>query len=248
MSASTAERVSPRFSVARSHLQAIVRSLEPGERIPPERELASEWGMSRMTVRKAIESLQSKGLLNSRHGSGTFVTDPSITRELGLSSLSADLHARGLLPENLTMSFGTVAAEPRVARGLRLQSPQTVTRFVRLRSASGVPIALETTWIPAALVPRLSIADLDGSLLATLSSRFSLVAATVDTVVGATIASARIAELLDVEPGSACLAVGETHLLATGRPFMLTSSVYRGDRYQLRAGITAPAGRTQVQS
>ncbi len=83
----------------------MVAGLEFGDRIPSERDLAARWGVARMTARKAIETVTAEGWLERRRGSGTYVAQMPYAKTLGLSSFTADMRRRGLVPQHSSPRF-----------------------------------------------------------------------------------------------------------------------------------------------
>jgi GntR family transcriptional regulator len=123
--------------------------------LPPERDLAGEFGVSRITVRKAIDGLVSEGLLVRRHGSGTFVRGRVEKNFSKLTSFSEDMRARGRNPRSewLRRLNGTVT--PEEALTLRSSPGTPVFRFHRLRFADDAPMALEYATVVADCLPSL---------------------------------------------------------------------------------------------
>src|SRR5262249_61702035 len=125
-------------------------------RLPPERELASALGVSRMTVRQALDALARRGLVERGVGRGTFVraTRPELRLD-GPLGLTAELAAQGLRAEAQGLDAALEGAEVHVRR---------------LRSTGGRPLVLEDSWLPADRFPGLLERDLSGSLYALMRS------------------------------------------------------------------------------
>src|ERR1700749_306647 len=136
--------------------------LAPDDALPPERDLAEEFSVSRITVRKAIDGLVAEGLLNRRQGSGTFVSSRVEKNFSKLTSFTEDMIARGRVPTSswLRKSQGTVTPEKSLTMGLSPGTP--VYRFHRLRFADGAPMALEVCTIQAFCLP--SVEAVESSL------------------------------------------------------------------------------------
>ena len=133
--------------------------LGPDDALPPERDLASDFGVSRITVRKAIDGLVSEGLLVRRHGSGTFVRVRVEKNFSKLTSFSEDMRARGRTPRSvwLRRSEGTVT--PEEAMTLRSSPGTPVFRFHRIRYADDAPMALEYATVVADCLPSLEAVE-----------------------------------------------------------------------------------------
>ena len=116
--------------LVRDTLLELVGGLEIGAAIPPERRLAAQLGVSRPTLRMAIDELVREGLLLRRHGSGTYVAEPKIALPLTMTSFSEDMRQRGMEPGSRVLSFEEQNAGAKLGARLRL-SPATVSRILR---------------------------------------------------------------------------------------------------------------------
>ncbi|HXD25090.1 MAG TPA: GntR family transcriptional regulator, partial [Propionibacteriaceae bacterium] len=140
--------------------QAIERRvLGPDDALPPERDLAAELSVSRITVRKAIDGLVTEGLLVRRQGSGTFVTARVEKNFSKLTSFSEDMRARGRTPHSvwLQRSAGTVTPEESLT--LRSSPGTPVFRFHRIRFANDAPMSLEYATVLASSLPSLDAVE-----------------------------------------------------------------------------------------
>src|SRR6218665_1499118 len=111
----------PTNELLRGRLREMVSELRAGTRLPSERDLATEWAVARMTLRAAIDVLVSKGLLERRHGSGTYVAFMPVLRRLGLRAFAQDVRSRGLVPSSRVLEFRTF--EPNHTLTEHLQIP-----------------------------------------------------------------------------------------------------------------------------
>src|SRR5437868_8696995 len=128
---------------ARDRVLDLVDTLEIGARIPSERRLTQELGVSRLTVRAALAELVRDGYLDRRHGSGTYVTEPRIAQPMTLVSFSEDMRRRGMVPGSRTLDLLTTSAGARLARRLAISPEARLVRVARLRLADGEPMAME---------------------------------------------------------------------------------------------------------
>ena len=124
-------------------LDLIERELTVDAPVPSERELAARYGLSRMTARQAIEHLVSEGKLYRVQGRGTFVARPKIVMPLRLTSFSEDMRARGMIPGARDLGRRSIEAPAAVARELGVEAGAPIYVVERLRTADGVPMALE---------------------------------------------------------------------------------------------------------
>jgi GntR family transcriptional regulator len=144
----------PKYSQLRELLLELIESeLAPDAPIPSERELAQGHGLSRMTVRQAVSQLVSQGHLYRVHGRGTFVARPTIQIRLALTSFTEDMRRLGLQPGAVTLAAARIQAGEEVGRHLGLPATAEVHTLERLRTADGVPMAIERTHLPADLTP-----------------------------------------------------------------------------------------------
>lgn len=215
--------------------------LRVGDRLPGERELSARWCAARMTIRRAVDALIADGLLERRHGSGTYVVPQPFVRLLGLTSFSHDMRERGLVPGSRMLSFSTRAAHDALATALQVPIGASVLQISRLRLASGEPIAVETVWLPKAFVPGLTNAELDGSLYRLLSTRYKIAVAAAKVSIEPVLPDAKTSALLGVATDQACLRLRMVDSDARNRVIMTAECVYRGDKYQLTADITGAA-------
>lgn len=169
--------------------------LGPGAVLPSEAELARAYGVSRVTVRKALEVLRDEGLVSSRQGFGWFVAGDRVRQSLGaLSTIEGQLTEQGRVAERRVLSFGFVFAP----------SGEEVLEAVRLNLADGQPFALVTVWCPARFGSSLSRDDVES---ATFYELLPIDFGGATQTIGAALADDRDAELLGVPSGSPMLVV-----------------------------------------
>ncbi|WP_313808531.1 GntR family transcriptional regulator [Sphingobium sp.] len=212
------------------------RLLVQDDVIPAERDLAEEYGVSRITVRKAIDGLAQEGLLVRRRGAGTFVAarvDKSFSK---LSSFSEDMMARGRRPSSewLSKSVGLVTPEESLSLGL---SPGTrVYRFQRMRFADDVPMAVEYSTIVGHCLPNLdAVVD---SLYSALEANGCRPVRALQRLRAMHFPSDQ-SKRLGVETGHAGLFIERRGFLADGEAVEFTQSYYRGDAYDVVAELNA---------
>lgn len=210
--------------------------LKSDEALPPERDLADAYGISRVTVRKAIDGLVDMRLLTRRHGAGTFVAARVEKNFASISSFTEDMESRGRRAHSewLMRAEGVVSPEEAMALGL---SPGTaVFRFSRIRYADDVSMALEYTTVPASALP--SLDTVENSLYAALGPARPV---RVLQRLRAVLFTADQAELLGIEPRAAGLLIERRGFAADGSTVEFTRSFYRGDAYDFVAELnTAP--------
>src|SRR5438270_11848311 len=140
----------------RGNVLDLMESLDVGEAIPSERQLAIDLGVSRLTLRAALDDLVRDGYLDRRHGSGTYVTEPKIAQPLTLTSFSDDMRRRGMTPGSRTLELTSTLAGARLAHRLGVSPEARLIRVKRLRLADSQPMAMQVLHVPEALVPNLT--------------------------------------------------------------------------------------------
>ena len=191
--------------------------LRPGDSLPPERDMATMTGLSRVTVRKAVQALVADGLMVQRRGSGTFVAQ------------------RGRSVESVWLSRAIHAPAPEEVMALGLGAGDRVARIERVRRSDGVPLAIERASLPLSVLPDPGLVET--SLYAVLQARGLRPVRAVQRISAANVGP-RDAELLDVAPGVAGLRIERIGYLASGRVVEFTRSLYRGDAYDFAVELT----------
>lgn len=182
--------------------------LVPGDRLPAERDLAIELGVSRDTLRQALRELQRHGhvVRTVGRGGGTFVAEPKVRRNLSrYSGLADELHAQG---------------EP-------------VHEIVRVRLADDRPMALEHTYYAQALFPGLLDHPLDGSIYELLRSIYGETPVRAVEYLEPILAGPDEARALGIEEGAPLMYVERIAYDAADRPVEFGRDVYRGDRTRM---------------
>lgn len=216
--------------------------LKPGDSLPPEREMAIQTGLSRVTIRKGIEALVASGQLVQKRGSGTFVA-PKVERlEQALSLLTSfteDMARRGRQVESHWLSRGLHAPAPEEVMALGLGAGDRVARLERVRSSDGVPLAIERASLPAAILP--DPQTIERSLYGVLESRGLRPVRAVQRI-SATNLGIKDADLLGVGAGVAALRIERMSYLGTGQVIEFTRSIYRGDAYDFAVELKLAPG------
>lgn len=209
----------------------------PGMMLPSERQLCENYGIARMTVRQAISNLVAKGLLTRTQGRGTFVARPRLRQSLSkLTSFSEDMRDRGLLGTTKLLAHEQVPATHEIAAALAIPAGTPVLHLRRLRSANGLPIALETCALRGDIGAPLRHEDLEHqSLYRLLEERCGVRLLRASQELEAGIAGEAEARLLAVAPGAPVLHI-QRHSLALWQGEQVlceyVRAVYRGDRYR----------------
>src|SRR6187397_791154 len=146
----------------RTKVLDLIEQLDVGDAIPSERQLCADLGVSRLTVRAALDDLVRDGMLIRRHGSGTFVSEPKIAQELTMTSFTDDMRRRGMVPASRTLGLEVVPAGARLGRFLHVSPSEPIVVAKRLRLADSESMAIETLHVRDALVPGLTADELEG--------------------------------------------------------------------------------------
>ena len=227
-------RFVPRYYEIEQALRGRIASLKPGDTLPSDAELCSEFGVSRMTARNAMARLATEGIVRRIPGRGTFVAERPVHRQAGsLISFTDEMRRRGRRPTSRVLSRELRDSTPAERERLDLDDDAQVVLLRRLRLADEEPVAVEEAVFDGGLGPVLLEADLEqGSLFQVLVS-----AGRVPTAGNASLtaqpATAADARALGVSRGSPLLVERRLIFDQAGRPLESTESRYAGDRYVL---------------
>lgn len=226
------------FQVAQ-HLEHMIESgeLPMGTRLENEIDLADQLGLSRQTMRRAIEYLVGRGLLLRKRGIGTQVVQAKVTREVELTSLYDDLAKTGRDPSTTVVSFSTEPAPDALAAELGLAAGTPVYVFERLRFAGAEPLALMRNHVPEHLM-RLSAADLEAQGLYNLFRANGISMRIARQSIGARAATAAEARALGERKGAPLLTMERSAYDEQGRAVEHGRHVYRASRYSFDLTLT----------
>mgnify|MGYP000454037496 CR=1 FL=1 len=231
--------ISPDKSVATPHYIQIAKNIrtliansdiEAGEALPSERELCQITGVSRVTIRKALDVLVADKVVERKHGAGTFVLPNFVHLGSSLKGFTTNAHIKGHTPQAIWIvkAYGTPTTEE--AAILQISEDDKVVRLGRVRQFENQPVAIEHAVVPALLLP--DIADIQESLYQALEAMGNRPIKGTQKV-RASLANPTEAGLLSVEEFSEVLRIERRSFLADGTPVELTRSAYRGDRYDI---------------
>jgi GntR family transcriptional regulator len=208
--------------------------LKPGDPVHSERLLARLHEVSLMTARHALVGLEREGLVERRHGAGTFVAAPKIHFNK-LMSFSEQLAGRSLDPSSRVAGLKVVDDEHEIAARLALPGASRLLKLDRIRLGSDEPFAVETCYLSADDFRGLSRASVErGSLFTLLEKDYGVTIAHADEEVDATAADPDLAKQLSVPKGHPVLRIRQTIYSTQGRPIIYVLGMYRADRHMLR--------------
>lgn len=213
-------------------------ALRPGDRLPPERELAVRFSVSRVTIRRALAELSEAGLVQAKQGQGTFVS-PRVVGETSttLMSFSELGRARGLQPTAHVLAHETRPATLDEAESFDVAPGTPIFILERLRLLDGMPISIDTSRIPLIHAPGLETIDFSTRSLYDSLDHVGAAPVRADYTVRAETATATQASLLGLAEGAAVLHTRTASHDRADRVVELGRMIYRGDRYQFQATL-----------
>jgi GntR family transcriptional regulator len=221
-------------SETRNQVIDLIERTGVGGALPSERQLSADLGVSRLTVRAALDELVREGYLVRRRGSGTFVREPKIAQELTMTSFSEDMRRRGMAPGSRTLALTTTMAGAYLGRCLHVSPSERVVVAKRLRLADGESMAIETLHVPEPLVPGLTAKDLEqGSFYELLAGRYGITIVGGTQTIEPTVTNEEESSALGVPLHSPAFQFERTTRSDKGEIVEFVRSIYRGDRYRL---------------
>jgi GntR family transcriptional regulator len=226
----------------------------PGDQLPTEDELLQRFQVSRITVRRAIQNLVSRGLLEIRRGLGTFIRSPRIEAELTkLTGFVEDMNAAGRKATARVISQGVVAASARAAERLQLANGTKVMQIKRVRLAGGIPISFDETYLPLPLGKQIVRNDLRlHPIFSLLEEEYGVPLVEADYELEAVIATKSVADALQVRVGSPIFQIERTSMTTGNHPVDYEVLSYRGDIVRFVTKLLrhpgSPAGAQALRS
>jgi GntR family transcriptional regulator len=235
----------PKYLAVREHLRRRVAALPEHALLPPEPVLCAEYGVSRITLRRAVDGLVADGHLVREQGRGTYVTRPAIRHEYResfvhrIAGFNSVMTEQGAQVGTTVLTQRIVPVPSLVAGELALEPPADVVELVRLRSVDGAPNHVAHSFLPASLYPRAASEDFGhGSLYEFLRREYAADLAHARIVVDVGTAAADEADLLRVVAGSPLLVVRTTVRDSDGRPLVHSYSRLRPDVSQVEFEVS----------
>ena len=220
-------------------------SLKPGDKLPTQKELCTQFNTSHMTVRRALDELIKEGAIRSVRGKGLYVSNPTLATDNGsLLGFDEQVQRLGMTPSKKVLCAEIVSASTVVAKMLKVEVGVPLVSLERLLSANDVPVAIVVTYLPHHLCPGLLAHDLaSGSLFATLRQVYGLQLAGAESIIQTVLATQDQARLLQVRRPTALLSREQVTYLKDGTVIEFSRSLLRGDNYHIRVqeGPVPPA-------
>ncbi len=228
----------PRYVKLAKELEKLIieEEYKAGDKIPPERDLAEKFGVSRMTARQAVQYLVDEEMVYRERGSGTYVKSPSFQQN-NVKSFTETLTSRGVRPTTRIMEFGTVHSMEAVALSMDLDKETTFYKVKRLRLGNDIPMALEVLYIPISYCPDLEEKDLTGSLYSLLERDYGINIKKVSYKIEAMVSNPMYNTLFELSKPAALLKVSGVSYDQKERKFLYEESLYRSDLYHYQVDI-----------
>ena len=230
------DAITPLYVQLMDELEASIRNgvYKPGDKIMTEAEMAREYGVSLITVRKAVGSLMEKGLVVRKQGKGTFVTKPKYSRNMKkLQSFTEMCEQMGVKPGARVLENRLIAADKKVADRLGIEPGSNVVYISRLRLADGEPVQVEKSYFPLKYAFLLEEDLNDGSMFECLKEKAGAKVASSEKMIELCRATADEAALMDVKKGDYLLFVKSTAYDENGEPMYAGIQLINGDRFSL---------------
>ena len=208
---------------------------KPGDMIPAEIDLASTYGVSRVTVRKALDNLTAQGLLQRVVGVGTFVKSQIVKEKVPqLLGFTDEITQMGMTPSTRVAAFELVRVPDQLCQTLQLEKDEMVYYIQRIRCANEIPFMLETTYMSARLFPDMSFKILSGSKYHYVEDTLGRKIAYSEHTVTPIMPSTEVIELFGLESEQPIIKVANTTYLENGQVLDFTELLYNSPKYQLR--------------
>lgn len=215
-------------------LECLVTTLGPGVLLPSERVLADRYGVARMTVRQELSRLAADGVLVRRPRLGTFTAEPKTAQVDLITSFSGYARQHGMTPGAKVLNADVELASARLADLLEVAVGRPLMRLVRLRTADGVPMAIERTYLSVDRFPGITELDWSSrSLYQELVQRWGVKVETTRARISAVLPEQDEAKLLQITRTQPCFVIEGTPRDSAGLVVETGRSIYRADRYEV---------------
>lgn len=213
--------------------------LIPGEPIPTEKKLEENYGISRTTIRQAINNLKRDGYLEVRRSQGTFVKPVQFDEPVfGIRSYTEEAIKQGFSPGSSMLKFEKIKPAAEIREELKLEENEMAFKIKRLRFLNGKPTAIDTSYVPCKLVPKLSKDDFkesgyEQSLYYILEKKYGLLLNEAEEIIDATIINNEESLLLELEVNSPINLRIRIVYASSGTPICYMKSIYK-NRYRVK--------------
>ncbi|MFW6298549.1 MAG: GntR family transcriptional regulator [Bacillota bacterium] len=223
----------PKYLELVEALEAMIDQLGHNEMIPSERDLSKRFGMSRMTVRKAVDYLVERNKLYRVRNKGTFTADEKLYKRMdSFVGFTREVREAGGVPSTELIEYSLKAAGDKIAQKLQIDPEDKVYKVIRLRKKNGVPLMIDESYFPKAIVP-LSETVVKESVYDYIQTTLKLSIAQAKQKIFATFASETYQKYLEIGPYTPVIHLELTGYLSDGRIFEYTNSYKNSERYEL---------------
>jgi DNA-binding GntR family transcriptional regulator len=214
-------------------LESTIEALGFNAPIPSERVLADQYNVSRMTIRKAIDQLVKDNKLYRVPYVGTFTTDKKLYKKMdAFTGFTNEVIDAGGVPTTILLEYSLLSADASVASALGLDVGQHVYKVIRLRKKNNVPLIIDESYFPKAIVP-LNETIVESSIYSYIQDDLKLKIVSADQKLKATFCEPKYLKHLDIDAQTPIMYVELTGYLEDGRVFEFSKSYKRSDRYEL---------------
>jgi GntR family transcriptional regulator len=244
MASAASSSAAPRYRQVADLLQSGIVSgaLQAGQRVPSERSIAEQHGLSRMTARQAVELLVRRGVVYRRPGSGTYVAPARVEHTLQrFAGFSEQMQSQGIEPSARVLSLQlSEEDDPDVEQALELGSGERFWTLRRVRYGDGEPLVVELSHVPAAICPDLGDHDLaHGSLYDLMRAGYGVDPVRAHETIEPTACEPEDARHLATRAGAPAILVTRIAYDGTEQPVEHALDLYRGDRTRFVIDLTS---------
>ena len=228
----------PHYVQIKRYLRTLVAQKQPHDSMPSEMALASQFEVSRGTVKQAVMDLVNEGIIYRRQGSGTFVSEPRITRSFDrLPSFTEDIRRMGKGPDTRILSLKQVTVPPSLMELFDLREDELVTKFKRVVSTEGTPVVVVTSYLNPHIYPELRSDDIHESLYEALKARYGFIPTSARDTYSIVDVAPQTAALLKCRKNASVFFSQRIAYLDDGRVAEYVESFIRSDRFKFNIFI-----------
>lgn len=214
-------------------LEVIIKTKQPGERLPSERTLSETLDVSRMTIRRALDQLEADQRIYRVANVGIFKADNVLYKPLDVfTGFTSEVEKAGGAVKNTLIEFSLQRASKSIASHLRIEEGTYIYKVVRVRKKNNVPLILDESYFPKDIIP-LDETVVSGSIYHYIQSTLKLKMAKATQHFKAVFADKSYQPYLNVDENTPVLFVGLVGYLADGRIFEYTKSYKNTKAYNL---------------
>lgn len=212
------------------------------EKLPSEKEMGTNYGVSKMTIKRALDILVVEGLIIKRRGSGTYVKDLGVNqmKHIHLANQFSGMTAwnTGKEIKSNVLNFSVEKATEKIASHLNIAEDSFIYDVHRVRIVEGIPTVIERTYMPIDVIPSLTLEDVENSIYQYIEEKLGYVIQSTHRTVSVRKATDFEAANLEIEKGDPVAVAEQVGFLNTGEAFELSTSIHRHDYYAVQMILT----------